>query len=166
MAKNRPGRTAEIRQLLEDYVSIVDAIDTVSDDALARKSDLTAGPAVIIEGEMKFLAQLEKVQGSAPHDLEMYDFDLKEAIASTNDSLDLAKDDLGARGKEVTTKIEKEKKEVADVNSAERRPGSSPAADKAEAAAADAAKPARQAPTLYRPGEKPDPKLPCGKPAK
>ena len=45
---------------------------------------------------------------------------------------------------------------MSDVNSAERRPGANPAADKAEAAAVDAAKPARQAPTLYRPGEKPE----------
>ena len=59
---------------------------------------------------MKFLAQLEKLQGSAPRDLEMYDFELKEAIASTNDSLDLAKDDLGARGKEVTNKIRERKR--------------------------------------------------------
>ena len=37
MAKDRPGRSAEVRQLLADYVSIVDAIDTVSDDALCAQ---------------------------------------------------------------------------------------------------------------------------------
>jgi len=46
------------------------------------------------------------------------------------------------------------------VNAAEKRSGPKTGADAAEnaaeAAAADAVKPARQAPTLYRPGEKPD----------
>jgi hypothetical protein len=85
----------------------------------------------------------------------MYDFALKEAIAATSDGIDVAKEDLGARGKEVNSKVEKEKKQVEAVNAAERKPGANPAADKAEVAADDAAKPARQAPTLYRPGEKP-----------
>ena len=97
MAKNRAGRSGEVRQLLEEYSGIVDAIDTVSDDALARKLDMSAGPALIAEAEKKFLDQLEKIQASTPHDLEMYDFDLKEAIAATSDSIDLANEGLGAR---------------------------------------------------------------------
>ncbi len=157
MSRDRPGRSGEIRQLLEDYTSIVDAIETVSDDALARKGDLTLAPAAITDSENKYLAQLKKVQASTPRDLEMYDFELKEAIAATSDSLDSAKEDLDSRLRDVTTKVEKEKKEVQEVNSAERKLGAgSQSADKAEAAADQAAKPARQAPTLYRPGEKPD----------
>jgi len=157
MAKNRPGRSAQIRQLLEDYTSIIDAIGTVSDDALVRKTDVTTAPAVITEGEKKFLDQLEKVQAGTPGDLDMYSFELKEAIAATSDGMDLAKEDLGDRGKEVNSKVTKEMKEVADVNTAERKGAApDPAADKAEAAAEDAARPARPAPTLYRPGEKPD----------
>jgi hypothetical protein len=156
MVKNRPGRSGEIRQLLEDYTGIIDAIDTVSDDALARKLDLATAPTVIADGEKKLLDLLEKVQTSAPHDLEMYDFELKEAIAATSDSIDLTKVDLSARGQEVKAKAEKEEKKVAAVNAAERKPGADPAADKAQAAVDDATKPARQAPTLYRPGEKPD----------
>lgn len=156
IAKNRAGRSGEMRQLLEEYTDIIDAIDTVSDDALVRKNDMSSGPAVIIEGEMKFLVQLEKVQESSPRDIEMYDFELKEAIAATNDSLDLEKEDLSSRGKELSSKAAKEKKQVAEVNAAEKKPGASGTADKAEAAAVDATKPARQPPTLYRPGEKPN----------
>jgi hypothetical protein len=156
MAKDRPGRSGEIRQLLEDYVGIIDAIGTVSDDALARKADVTTAPTAIVEGEKKFLDLLNKIQASSPHDLEMYDFDLKEAIASTSDSIDVANEDLGARGKEIDSKLAKEKKEVADVNKAERKPGVDPVADQAEAAAKDATAPGRKPPTLYRPGEKPD----------
>lgn len=156
MAKDRPGRSGEIRQLLEDYTNIVDAIDTVSDDALARKNDVNAAPAVIADGETKFQAQLQKIQASTPHDLAMYDFELKEALAATGDSLDLTKEDLTTRGQNVNLKVEEDKKKVATINAEERQGAKDPAADKAEAAAEGAAKPARQAPTLYRPGEKPD----------
>jgi hypothetical protein len=156
MAKDRAGRSGEIRQLLQDYTSIVDAIDTVSDDALVRKNDVSTAPAFIADGEKKFQDQLQKIQSSAPHDLAMYDFELKEALAATSDSLDLSKEDLTTRGQNVNLKVEEDKKKVATVNAEERQGAKDPLADKAEAAAADAAKPARQAPTLYRPGEKPD----------
>ena len=151
MAKNRPGRSGEVRQLLEDYSAIVDAIDTVSNDALTRKADFTPGPALITDGEKKFLDQLEKIQTSTPHDLDMYEFELKEAIAATSDSIDLAKEDPGARGTEVISRSEKEKKEVADVNAAEKPLSKTP-----DPAPTEAPKPTRKPPTLYRPGEKPD----------
>jgi hypothetical protein len=155
-AKDRPGRSGEVRQLLEDYSSIIDAIDTVSTDALGRKADMTAGPALITDGEKKFLAQLQKLQDTAPRDLDMYEFTLKEAIATTSDSIDLANQDLSARTKEVVAKEEQEKKDVADVNKAEK----GLTADNPTPAQADAAqevtKPVRKPPTLYRPGEKPD----------
>ena len=158
MAKNRPGRSGEVRRLLGDYTSIVDAINTVSDDALVRKTDVTTAPTVIVDGEKKFLDQLTKLEASAPNDLEMYSFDLKEAIAATTDSIDLAKEDLSTRDRDVNSKVEAEKKAIAAVNAAERKLDSSPATNKAEDAAKEAAKPAREAPTLYRPGEKPETK--------
>src|SRR6185312_16014841 len=107
LAKNRAG---EIRQLLEDYTAIVDAIGSVSDDALARKLDLTLAPPIIIEGEKTFLGQLNRMQASAPSDLEMYNFELKDAIEATSDSIDAAGEDLGERGKEVNAKVESERK--------------------------------------------------------
>jgi hypothetical protein len=156
IVKNRSGRSAEVRQLLLDYTSIIEAIDTVTDDALLRKGDLTAVPAAITETERKFADQLAKLQAGTPRDLEMYDFELKEAIATTSDSMDLAGQDLSARDGALKTKAEQDKKQVADVNAAERKLGpASPIADKAQAAADDAAKPLRPPPTLYRPGEKP-----------
>jgi len=160
MAKDRAGRSGEIRQLLEDYTSIIDAIGVVSDDALVRKSDVSTAPTVIAAGERKFLDQLTKMQVSSPRDLEMYDFELKEAIATTSDSMDLAKQDLDMRAIAVTSKAEREKHEVDEVNAAERKlGGANPLADKAQAAAQaaadDATNPPRPVPTLYRPGEKP-----------
>jgi hypothetical protein len=154
MAKDRPGRSGEVRKLLEDYSAIIDAIDTVSSDALARKVDFTAGPAAITEGEKKFLDQLEKVQAGAPRDLDMYEFELKEAIATTSDSIDLAKEDLDGRAKEVLSKSEQEQKDVADIMAAEKKavkgaPGATAGTAKTEIT------PTRKPPTLYRPGEKP-----------
>jgi methyl-accepting chemotaxis protein len=162
LAKNRAGRSGEIRQLLEDYTSIVDAIGSVSDDALARKLDLTLAPPVIIEGEKTFLGQLNKMQTSAPSDLEMYNFELKDAIEATSDAIDTAGEDLGERGKEVNAKVESERKAVEQVNAAERKAGldSGAGANNAEIAAEKAAdeatKPRRKPPTLLRPGEKLD----------
>lgn len=155
IAKNRPGRSGEIRQLLEDYTSILDAINEVSDDALHRKNDVTTAPAVISESEKRFLEVLQKIQASSPQDLDVYNFELKEAISGTSDSLDLAKEDLGVRTKDIDAQIAKEDKAVAAVNKAEKPQGSSdPSLDAAAASAHDASTPSRPAPTLYRPGEK------------
>ena len=136
MAKNRAGRSGEIRQLLEDYTSILDAINEVSDDALHRKSDVTTAPALIAEGEKKFLDLLEKVQASSPADLDAYNLELKEAISTTGDSLDLAKEDLGARAKDIDARITKENKEVTAVNTAEKKQGAPDASLDAAAASA------------------------------
>jgi len=155
MAKNRAGRSGEVRQLLEDYTSILDAINEVSDDALHRKSDVTTAPTLIAESEKKFLALLEKVQASSPADLDAYNLELKEAISTTGDSLDLANEDLGVRAKTIDAQITKENKEVRAVNAAEKKQGAPDASlDAATASAAESVKPSRPAPTLYRPGEK------------
>ena len=155
MAKNRAGRSGEIRQLLEDYTSILDAINEVSDDALHRKNDVTTAPAVIADSEKKFLDLLQKVQAGSPQDLDVYDFELKEAISTTSDSLDLTKQDLGVRAKDIDAQAAKENKEVKAVNAAETKQGTSdPSLDAAAASAQDSARPSRPAPTLYRPGEK------------
>src|ERR687885_627236 len=43
LATEKPGRTAMIHDALEDYTHIIEAIDTVSDDALKRKLDIAEG---------------------------------------------------------------------------------------------------------------------------
>jgi len=69
MAHEKPGRSALIHDLLEDYGNIIDAMDTVTDDALKRKVDVSAGVTATREGEKVMLTSLQKVQDARPKDL-------------------------------------------------------------------------------------------------
>ena len=150
MSKDKPGRSALIHDLLEDYCNILDAIDVVTDDALARKANLDKGMSLVMSGEKPMLAELQKIQDSNPRDLERFEFVLKQAIDATNDNIEGGKD-LGKRAAEVVTKEEKEKKEREAMATPEELKAKQAAADKAATAAPTTRKP----PTLYRPGEKP-----------
>jgi len=154
MNKDKAGRSALIHDTLDEYCKILDAIDTVADDALARKLDVKAGLDAVAAQEKEMLPYLQKVQDSHPRDMERYDFLLKQAIDATADSLDAAKEDLGQRTQEVEAREEKEKQERLDAMSPVEREGKV-ADDKkaAEKKAADEEK-QKKAPTLYRPGEK------------
>jgi hypothetical protein len=152
ISKDKPGRSALIHDLLEDYCNIIDAIDTVTDDALSRKASLEKGMSQVIAGEKPMLAELKKIQDSNPKDLERFEFVLKQAIDVTGDNIDGSKD-LGKRAAEVVSKEEQEKKQ--------REAMATPDELKAKQAATDkeATNPqTRKPPTLYRPGEKPDDK--------
>ncbi|HWE00563.1 MAG TPA: hypothetical protein VG345_16035, partial [Bryobacteraceae bacterium] len=150
MAKDKPGRSLMIRQLLEDYTNIIDAIDTVSDDALRRRADIAEGSKAVSAAEQRFRAQLQKAIDSQPRDLDMYELELKNALSDTSDSMELAQEDLGRRSAEIASKDSQEKKRVDSL-----KPADDVNAQKAEDAKAGVGKPARKPPTLYRPGEKP-----------
>ena len=155
IAKDKKGRSILVRQLLEDYSQIIDAIDTVSDDALNRKVYIAAGVAAVAEAEKKMIPILQKIEDAMPHDLDMYDIALKDAIGNTTDSLENTQQDLGIRTEIVTAKAAEEKKKVESFTSWEELKQ-----QKAEDAKADTAKdedgqPKRKPPTLYKPGEKP-----------
>ncbi len=152
MAKDKPGRSLMIRQLLEDYTNIIDAIDTVSDDALRRKVNIAEGTNAVSAAEKKFSAQLQKALDSQPHDLDMYELELKNALSDTTDSIELAQEDLGRRSSDIASKDTEEKKRVDSL-----KPADDVKAQKAEDAKAGVGTPAstRKPPTLYRPGEKP-----------
>ena len=110
--KEKAGRSILVHDALEDFSQIIDAIDTVSDDALKRKLDIKEGMAAVSAGEKELLAGLEKIQESQPKDFGRYEFVLKQAIETTRDSIDGAGEDLGKRAAEVQAKEEKEKKEI------------------------------------------------------
>lgn len=148
MSKDKPGRSGLVHDLLEDYCNILDAIDTVTDDALGRKINLSKGTELVMKGEKPMLDDLQKIQDSGPRDLERYEFVLKQAIDATTGNLEGGKD-LDKRAAEVAAKEEQEKKQREAMDTPEEK--------KAKQAAEDqqAAHPQRKAPTLYRPGEKP-----------
>ena len=154
MDAEKPGRSALVHDLLENYAKIIDAIDAVADDALAHKKVINIGITAIAASEKEILAQLHKIEDAKPKDLARYDFVLKSAIEATEDSLELNEQDLGKRAGDVDAK---EKSEQA-ARTAEMTPEVPAEADKkADDKKADDKKapPKRKPPTLRRPGEPP-----------
>lgn len=150
LAKEKAGRSVLVHDALDDLSQIIDAIDTVSDDALQRKLDIKEGVAAVAAGEKELLAGLEKIQESQPKDIGRYDFVLKQAIETTRDSLEVAGEDLGQRTAEVRAKQEKEKKELESMMQPKDLEAKK-AEEKKQAEADNKRKP----PTLYRKGEQP-----------
>lgn len=149
LSREKPGRSGLLHQLLDDYTKIIEAIDTVADDALRRKVPIEIGMKSVTEAENEMLASLKKIKESKPKDISRYEFSLDQAIDATEDSYDLAQSDLEKRQSELLTKEAKEKSEREAIMKPEEK-------DKpVEAAATKDDKPKRKAPTLRRPGEEP-----------
>ncbi len=148
-ATAKTGRATFIHDLLEDYTHIVEAMDTVADDALSRKVTIDKGVAAVASAEKDFLARLTKLRDEKPKDLARYEFALRDAIDTTGDSLELSNQDLEQRTGEVTAKQKKEQEE----RMANMRPEEVAAEKekKAEAQRVDVNK--RKRPSLLKPGE-------------
>jgi hypothetical protein len=146
IAQSKPGSSKFIHDLLEDYTKIIEAIDTVSDDALRRKVNIVVATKAIATTNPELLAALEKVKESAPKDMPRYQFALDQAIDTTRDSGELATADLSTRSAEVIAKSEKELKE----RQASMKPEE--VAAKQEEVKKEA-ETKRKAPTLRRKGE-------------
>ncbi len=112
MAKNDSGRSVLVREAIEDYTRIIETIDIVTDDALARGVDVSDGMTAVAEAEEKFLEGLQEVFDSDPSDLQRYRFVLTTAIETTEDSLELNLDDLGDRKKGLANQRRRERKEL------------------------------------------------------
>jgi hypothetical protein len=150
MSMEKPGRSALIHDTLEDYTHIIEAIDTVADDALVRKAQLDIGMKEVATAEAEMLKTLQKIEDSAPKDLTRYEFALKNAIDTTTDSKELSEEDLHTRTADLQVQEKKEKQEK-DALLTDKEKKEKKVAD----AKTDDGKPKRKPPTLYKPGEKP-----------
>jgi hypothetical protein len=148
LAKPKPGRSLFIHNTLEDYKNIIEAIDTVSDDALRRHVPIDKGTLAVLNGEQGFLDALQKLKNTPQPDYERYKFVLDDAIATTSDSRQLATEDGQKRGTELTTQDAKEKKEREESMPTTEVKERKKAADSQE-------EQKKKVPSLLRPGEKP-----------
>ena len=111
LKREKAGRSILIHDLLEQYTKIIEAADTVTDDALKRKVDVALGVKALAEAEKGLLARLEKVRDAKPKDVARYELVLETAIETTKDSFELAQEDLAGRGQSVIDRDAREKKE-------------------------------------------------------
>jgi hypothetical protein len=149
LKEEKAGRSVFVHDLLEQYNQILEAIDTVADDAMIRKMNVEAGMKAVAAGEKEMLPALEGIRDGKPKDLQRYEFVLSQAIDSTRDSMEAANEDLGKRAEEVQARDKKERQELEDMMQPKDR------AEKkaAEAEAAAKEKSQRKKPTLLRKGE-------------
>jgi hypothetical protein len=146
----KPGGAGMVHDLLDEYGKIIDAIDTVSDDALERKLDISLGVKAVVSGEKEFLPVLEKVRDSRPKDLGRYEFVLTQAIEATRDSIETGSEDLGKRSGVVRERAKREKR-AREASLSPEDLESKRAAEAKEAAGK------RKKPTLLKKGETVDP---------
>jgi hypothetical protein len=162
LGKEKAGRSILIHDTLDQYSKILDAIDTVADEASLRKADIKIGLTAVATTEKAMLPVLKQISESRPKDLERYEFSLTQAIETTTDSLDLAEQDLGKRASDVEKREQAQKKamdaEMSPIEKEGQQAGESKKKADDEKAAEDAA-PKRKPPTLLRPGEKVGDKL-------
>jgi len=146
LAKDRPGRSARIHELLEEYTKIMDAMADVTDDALLRRAPLDAGLKSMEEELKQMQAVLAKIEASEPKDLALYRFSLEQAIMATDDNLELAREDLKKRESALAEREAREKKE--------REAAMSPQEiENRREAEKKEAEQKKKVPTLRRPGE-------------
>ncbi|BDC52531.1 hypothetical protein F183_A48460 [Bryobacterales bacterium F-183] len=147
LSREKPGRSVFVHDTLEDFTQIIEAIDTVADDALKRKVDISLGLAAVAAAEKELLADLEKILNAPPKDFQRYEFVLKQAVETTQDSLDLSQQDIKERGREVAEREQKIKADRESMMSVEEVKARKEAEKKA------AETPKKKAPTLRRKGE-------------
>lgn len=151
LSKEKTGRSILVHDALEDYSNIVDAIDDVIDDGLKRKVEMNAGVSAVTGMQRQVAPILQKWINSPPKDYGRYEFVLKQALETTNDSLALAQKDTRARTAEVEAREAREKKEIESMMT----PTDLAARRKQEAKAAEDQRKQKKAPTLRRKGELP-----------
>jgi hypothetical protein len=145
-AKEKTGRSLLIHDTLDQYTKIIEAIDTVVDDALARKRPVTVLPHVA-KIERELLARLEKFATLQTADADRYRFSLDQAIDTTKDSADTSEVDLTERTHEVEANEQRIQKEREAMSAPEKKD------EKQEAAAEKKPAAPKKKATLLKKGE-------------
>ena len=153
LASTKPGRSIFIHDTLEDLSRLIEAIDTVSDDAIRRKVDIDLGLGLVINAEKPILEELKKVIDAQPKDYARYKFTMEQAVDTLQDSVELAGQDLKTRGAELATKDKAAKAERDEIGSSTDAREAKEKLAKKEAGTAPGAPPTKKAPTLRRKGE-------------
>ena len=160
LSKEKAGRSALIHDLLDDYSKIIDAIDVVSDDAMHRKVPIELGNTAVRETEKEMLEKLQKIDESQPKDLARFEFVLKDAIETTEESYSLSQESLADRAAETAARDKRERAAREALMTPEEL--AEKKVEEKKAAADDPNK--KKAPTLRRPTdpppEKKDPQQP------
>lgn len=148
---DKPGRAKIVHNNLEDYTHIIEAMDSVIDDALARKVDLAKGVALVADGEKAFLGQLQQVAAKPAKDRHLFEFALKDALEATKDSFDESQHDLKERAHRVAEEDVRDKKKRDTMSTPAEQERHKVEEKKAESDT----KKTRKAPTLRRKSEEP-----------
>jgi hypothetical protein len=151
-SKEKAGRSVMIHDLLDQYAKIIEAIDTVADDALRRGLLISEGIQLVMTAERNMLKKLEKFSELEAKDLSRYEFVLTTAIETTRDSITSSEEDLAARGKRVVDDSKKEKQQREALMTVEEKGEKAAAEKKVEG---DPALKGRKPPTLRKKGEVP-----------
>lgn len=146
LSKEKAGRSTMIHDTLEDYTHIIEAIDTVTDDAIKRKAAVAEGIQAVAAAEPEMLAALRKLEGTRGKDYARYEFALSQAIETTQDSAELSAQDLTQRSAEVEAKDKREKTELESMMKTEDR-------EKKQVEEKKETEQKRKPPTLRRKGE-------------
>lgn len=158
----KAGRSGLIHGYLEEYTKIVEAMDIVTDDALRRKLPIDEGVIAVAQAERAMLEQLRAIDGTKPRDIARYQFALTLAIETTEDSFELAQEDLAERTADAAARDQQRRKELdalkAPLDPEAAKPVEEP--KPGEAKSTDPTKPPRKPPTLRRKGETVPPQKP------
>ena len=119
-AKEKAGRSILIHDTLDQYTKIIEAMDTVVDDALAHKRNVTVLPTMA-KTERELLAKLEKLSEIQAADKQRYAFSLEQAVDATRDSAGLSEQDVNQRAREVDANERQIEKEHQAMTSPDRK---------------------------------------------
>jgi hypothetical protein len=150
LLKEDLARSKLIHKNLEEYGRIIEAMDLVIDDAAADKIDVSFGLGTLAEQAKEFLATLEKIQEEPADDSWAYQFVLEDSIEITRDSMELAAEDLGDRGRRIAEADAEQKAKRRTLMTPERRKDVAKTEAKQEAESKERSK---NRPTLLKPGE-------------